>query len=101
MKKDRRTDDGEGRFGGVFEGNGVNREGMMCDVEIVGATLRLIAFYLMRSRTVPISIRYSVLYSSVMTEYTVILRAGFCSSITPFLLCKLQYYSCLLIVLRS
>lgn len=93
MKKDRRTDDGEGRFGGVFEGNGVNREGMMCGV-------RLIAFYLMRSR-VPISIRYSVLYSSVMTEYTVFLRAGFCSSITPFLLCTLQYYSCLLIVLRS
>ena len=61
MKKYRRTDDGEGRFGGVFEGNGVNREGVMCGVEksgIAGATdvlLRLIAFYFIRSRTVPIS----------------------------------------------
>ncbi len=59
MKKDRRTDDSEGRIGGAFEGNGVNVEGVMVIWRIQELSkLRLIAFYLLRSRRVPIPTRH-------------------------------------------
>lgn len=88
MKKDRRTDDSEGRIGGAFEGNGVNVEGVMVRWRIQELSkLRLIAFCLLRSRRVPIpTICHDTVKRCLMEAFSIHLsRSSYSTSQYPYL----------------